>query len=269
MLREPAVAGQFYSNDPAELRQTLSAFCPGKVTKSVVTGLMVPHAGYIYSGAIAGQVYDRAVMPDRVILLGPNHHGTGHAGAVYTSGRWRTPLGLIEIDASLAAALLAATPCLKSDTTAHRFEHSLEVQVPFIQYLNPNASLVPICLGYQPLEALLEIAEAIARVVRATPEPILLIASTDMTHFESAENAAKKDHLALEYVKALDAEGLFRTVVEQRISMCGFIPTVVLLKVSELLGATQSEIILYGNSGDVTRDFSNVVAYAGALVGTA
>lgn len=267
MRRSPAVAGQFYPGDPVILKQMLDEFCQDDAPGAAVTGVMVPHAGYVYSGAIAGRVYGRVTMPDRVILLGPNHHGLGHPAAVYATGCWSTPLGDIAIDEKLARELLEATPLLQADTLAHQMEHSLEVQVPFIQYRNPEASLVPICLGHLRLQDLLDLGTAIASVVRQSKEPTLLIASTDMTHFESADSAARKDRLALDRVAALDAEGLYEIVSEQRISMCGFMPTVVLLKAAEALGVGQSEIVIYGNSGDVTHDYSDVVAYAGAVVG--
>ncbi len=266
MQRDPAVSGQFYPEETTSLLEMLSSFCPRQGGDESVLGLMVPHAGYIYSGAIAGRVYDRILIPDRVILIGPNHHGVGESGAVYATGSWMTPLGQIRIDEPLAQSLLDATPLLQSDTVAHQLEHSLEVQVPFIQYLNPRATLVPICLGQLQLSSLFKIATAIASVIQKSPEPILLIASTDMTHFESAESAALQDRMALDCVENLDAERLFKTVVQKRISMCGFMPTVVLLKTAELLGASEGKIIAYGNSGDVTDDYNNVVAYAGALI---
>lgn len=268
MNREPAVAGQFYPGKIDTLSDMLNKFCPQNIEREVAPGIMVPHAGYVYSGAIAGQVYDRVEIPDQIILLGPNHHGDGHHGAVYPGGSWTTPLGDIQINESLAKTLVESSPSLEFDTTAHKREHSLEVQVPFIQYLNRQAQLVPICLGYQPLEYLLEISKSIAEVVKNSSDSILIIASTDMTHFESADSALIKDRLALDCVETLDAEGLFRIVVEERISMCGFIPTVVLLKVASLLGALQSEIVVYGNSGDVTQNYSDVVAYAGAIIGS-
>ena len=266
MQREPAVAGQFYPGNIDILTTMLMEFCPQSVPKAAVPGIMVPHAGFIYSGAIAGQVYDRVEIPDRIILLGPNHHGIGHQAAVYATGSWLTPLGEISIDERLATTLLDASPELQADTTAHRLEHSLEVQVPFIQYLNKQATLVPICLGHQPLDHLLAIGETVATVVQNSSEPILIIASTDMTHFESAKSASRKDRMALDCVETLDAEGLFKTVVGQQISMCGFMPTIVMLRATALLGASQGEIVVYGNSGDVTHDYSDVVAYAGALV---
>ena len=267
MQREPAVAGQFYPDNIVALTKMLEDFCPQNAQKEVAPGIMVPHAGYVFSGAIAGQVYSRVEIPDQVILLGPNHHGVGHPGAVYATGSWKTPLGEIAINEALALSLIEESSVLQADSTAHKFEHSLEVQVPFIQYLNPNATLVPICLGHQQLKQLVSIGESIAKVVKNSPDPILLIASTDMTHFESAESALYKDRLALDCVETLDAEGLFRTVVEQRISMCGFLPTVVLLTAAKMLGALQGEIVVYGNSGDVTQDYNDVVAYAGAVIG--
>lgn len=268
MRRESAVAGQFYPGSVSALTEMLDRFCPQNRPKKAVPGIMVPHAGYVYSGAIAGQVFEQTEIPDRVILLGPNHHGVGHSGAVYPEGTWATPLGDISIDEDLAKLIVDSSPSLEFDTAAHRLEHSLEVQVPFIQYLNHHAKLVPVCLGYQPLEHLLEIGESIANVIKKYSASILIVASTDMTHFESADNALIKDRLALDCVETLDAEGLFRIVVEERISMCGFIPTVVMLRAAALLGAVQGDIVVYGNSGDVTQDYNDVVAYAGAVVGS-
>ena len=266
MIRSPAVAGQFYPEQKNRLLAMLQSFCHDNDSKLDVPGIVSPHAGYIYSGAVAGQVFSKVTIPDKVIVLGPNHHGHGPAGAVYREGSWNTPLGKIDIDKPLADAILANCSYFTADTIAHRSEHSLEVQIPFIQYLNPAATIVPICLGNLPLPALIESGESLAEVIAAREEPILMIASSDMTHFESAADAKKKDYLALNQVEKLDAEGLYRTVRDNRISMCGVIPTVVMLAALRKLGASNGDIVAYATSGDVTGDQSDVVGYAGVIV---
>jgi len=266
MDRHPAVAGQFYPDRPEKLRQTLKQLVPeGGVPKKAMA-IMVPHAGYIYSGAIAGETFARVNVPSRVIVLGPNHHGAGHPAAIYPSGNWLMPLGPVAVDAELASLLLQNCPGLQADESAHRFEHSLEVQVPFIQHLNPQAAIVPICLGHLGLEDLLAMGRDLGRVLARFGQEVLLVASSDMTHYEPGEVAKEKDRRALDRVLALDPEGLYRTVREGRISMCGFIPTVMMLAAVAEMGATSANLVRYGNSGDVTGDQAEVVGYAGVLV---
>lgn len=266
MNRAPAVAGQFYPGNRDDLENKLHRFCQSDQQPLPVRGVISPHAGYMYSGAIAGRLFSKIVVPDRVVLLGPNHHGIGDDGALYNMGDWETPLGEIIVDRELSDEILASCRYFSADATAHRHEHSLEVQVPFIQYCNPAAKLVPICIGHMPLEALLESGEALADVISTHDEPILLIASSDMTHFESAESARMKDNMALAHVEKLDPEGLYRTVREHRISMCGVLPSVVMLAAARKLGARKGEIVAYGTSGDVTGDNRDVVGYASVIV---
>jgi AmmeMemoRadiSam system protein B len=227
---------------------------------------MVPHAGYVYSGAIAGETFARVQIPSRIVIIGPNHHGVGHPAAVFPAGSWLTPLGEAAVDGELADLLLAECPGLSADPSAHRFEHSLEVQVPFIQILNPQAAIVPICLGHLCLEDLLAIGKALGKVLTRFGQNVLLVASTDMTHYEPGDIARGKDRLALDRVLAIDPEGLYRTVCERRISMCGFMPTVMMLAAATELGATTARLVRYGNSGDVTGDQTEVVGYAGVIV---
>lgn len=266
MRRSPAVAGQFYPGQKNALLAALSNYCKVSSNDTFVVGVISPHAGYIYSGSIAGKLFSEIAIPDKVILLGPNHHGAGHPGAVSTIDSWETPLGEIAIDAELSAAVLAACRHFSADEVAHRLEHSLEVQIPFIQYCNPRAKLVPICLGHLPLEVLIESGESIAEVIAACNEPVLIIASSDMTHFESAAAARQKDFLALAQVEVLDAESLYRTVRDSRISMCGVMPAVVMLAAARKLEAEKGEVIAYSTSGDVTGDNSDVVGYAAVIV---
>jgi hypothetical protein len=266
MQRSSAVDGQFYPGRPDALRQTLSEFVPHVAAPQSAIGVMVPHAGYIYSGAIAGETYGRVRIPDRIVVIGPNHRGVGHSAAVFPSGSWSTPLGEALVAGDVAQRLLVDCPGLSADTAAHRFEHSLEVQVPFLQYLNPHAAIVPICLGHLSLVDLLAMGKALGGSLARLGQEVLLVASSDMTHYESAEAARSKDRLALDRVLALDPEGLYRTVCEKRISMCGFMPTVLMLAAAMELGATTASLVRYGNSGDVTGDLSEVVGYAGVVV---
>lgn len=266
MQRPFAVAGQFYPDRPDVLRQTVQELLPKVPAPQPAVGVMVPHAGYVYSGAIAGETFARVRVPPRVVILGPNHHGIGHRAAVYAAGSWFTPLGETAVDGELADLLLAECPGLGADPAAHRFEHSLEVQLPFIQVLAPRAAIVPVCLGRLSLEDLLTMGEGMGRVLSRFPGEVLLVASTDMTHYEPGDVARKKDRSALDRVLALDPEGLYRTVQDGRISMCGMIPTVLMLAAARQLGATAATLVRYGNSGEVTGDQAQVVGYAGVVV---
>ncbi len=266
MERQPAVAGQFYPVKAESLRKLLSELIPSPSSKRPALGIISPHAGYVYSGAIAGKTFARVEIPGKIVILGPNHHGFGPPAAVYPSGTWLTPLGKVGIDSRLAQDILRSCPKMTADEAAHRFEHSLEVQVPFIQALAPEATIVPICLGHVPLPDLLAMGEALGKVLSEQGRGVLMVASSDMTHYEPGEAAREKDRRALDRILALDPEGLFRTVREGEISMCGVLPVVVMLVAARQLGAARATLVHYGNSGDVTGDQSQVVGYAGVIV---
>ncbi len=265
MLRTAVVAGQFYSGNQERLLSDVEALMVSAMPEPSIA-VMSPHAGYVYSGAVAGKTFSHVKVPKQVIILGPNHHGRGHAAAVYAHGAWETPLGRVEIASSLAGRLLAECSMAADDVTAHMDEHSLEVQVPFLQYASPGLQIVPLCIGRLPLDTLLALGDGLARVISSCEEPPLIVASTDMTHYEAGEIARKKDSLALDRALALDPEGLYEVVYENKISMCGVLPTVVMLRAALALGATQAELVAYSNSGDVTGDQSSVVGYAGVRV---
>lgn len=265
MLRTAVVAGQFYSGNKERLQSDVEALMVAAIPEPSIA-LMSPHAGYLYSGAVAGKTFSHVKIPKEVIIIGPNHHGHGHAAAVYAHGAWETPLGRVEIAASLAERLLAECPMAADDYTAHLDEHSLEVQVPFLQHTSPGLQIVPLCIGRMPLDTLQALGDGLARVISSCDEAPLIVASTDMTHYESGETARQKDSLALDRVMALDPEGLYEVVYENKISMCGVLPTVVMLRAALALGATQAELVAYSNSGDVTGDQSSVVGYAGVRV---
>ena len=271
MIRPAVVAGQFYPGQKESLLKSVESLMPTSAYEKPAVALMSPHAGYIYSGGVAGQTFSSVKIPDEIIILGPNHHGRGHTAAVYVSGAWETPLGRTEIAADLARRILAECPMTAEDSVAHSFEHSLEVQLPFLQCRAPNASIVPICISRMPLETLLQLGDGLARAVSSssstpTSSTPLIVASTDMTHYEAGNVARKKDFLALEKVLSLDPKGLYDVVQENRISMCGVLPTVVMIQAALALGATNAELIAYSNSGDVTGDQSEVVGYAGVRV---
>lgn len=266
MLRQPAVAGQFYPGRADTLRRSVTELLTAAEPPQPAFGVLSPHAGYLYSGRIAGETFARTVVPDRVVILGPNHRGTPPLAALYPDGAWQTPLATTDIDEDLATRILASCPNVTVDTEAHRREHSLEVQLPFIQMRNPAARIVPLCLSFTRLEPLLELGTALGNLLAALGEPVLLVASSDMTHYEPGSIANVKDHRALERVCELDAAGLYHTVLDGRISMCGVVPTVIMLAAVKAMGATTAKLVRYGNSGEVSGDQSEVVGYAGMLV---
>lgn len=266
MQRQPAVAGQFYPGSERTLRTALSQLIPEHASPKPVKGIISPHAGYVYSGAIAGQVFSKITIPDTVLIIGPNHHGTGAAAALYPDGEWLTPLGATSINSRLNELLLRYTPYIQSDTVAHQLEHSLEVQLPFIQYLRPDVTISAICLGHGDYAPLHDIGAGIAAAIREYGGEVLIVASSDMTHYESADSARQKDQQALERVLALDGKGLLEVCHIQGITMCGVVPATVMLEAALKLGAHQAEVVAYGNSGDVTGDNHQVVGYAAVTV---
>lgn len=268
MIRPPAVAGRFYPGDRRELSRQLEALLdvPGAV-KSAAIGCMVPHAGYMYSGGIAGQVYARLALPQRMLLIGPRHYPRGAALAINSRGAWKTPLGNVTVDTELATQLCRACPDLREDDLAHRDEHALEVQLPFLQRLAGEFRFVPIALGPVPYPALEALGRAAAEVVRARNEPVLLVASSDMNHYEDERTTREKDRRALEPLLRLDPRGLYDAVRRENISMCGYGAAVAMLVAAKELGATRAELVGYATSGDVSGDRDAVVGYAGVIVG--
>jgi AmmeMemoRadiSam system protein B len=227
---------------------------------------VVPHAGYVYSGPVAGAVFGRLIIPETVVLLGPNHTGLGASISVWASGAWRTPLGEVEVDEAFAAALLERFPPAAANESAHLREHALEVQLPFLQVLRPGLRIVPIVLAVDTLAPLVSLGETLAELAASHPRPLLVLASTDMTHFQPQRVAELQDKLALERVLALDAEGLWQVVLENDISMCGYMPTAAVLVYARARGATSGELVRYETSGDRTGDRGSVVGYAGVII---
>jgi AmmeMemoRadiSam system protein B len=265
-VRHPAVAGRFYPARPEVLMRDVQSYLAAAGDKIEGAGCVVPHAGYMYSGHVAGAVYARLALPERFIILCPNHTGMGRPLAIMSEGAWDTPLGQAEIDHELALELRDTCPLISEDANAHRAEHALEVQLPFLQALRKKFRFVPIAVGVGSFEPLAELGEAMARVVAAHADKILIIASSDMNHYESDAVTRVKDRKAIEPILKLDAKALFDVVVNEDISMCGYGPAVAMLTAARRLGAESAELIKYATSGDVSGDRDAVVGYAGVIV---
>jgi AmmeMemoRadiSam system protein B len=272
MQRSPAVAGMFYEATPERLRKQVAdcfAQAPRAGTKEPFLGAIVPHAGLMYSGHVAAALYERVEIPNRMIILSPNHTGLGRGAAINRDGAWSTPLGVVQVDEELARELCDRTSELVNDTVAHAREHSLEVQLPFIQTIAPDARFVPICLKTPRYELCVTIGEAIAEVVarhRAAGEPIPIIASSDMNHYETQTATLEKDQKAIDAILALDPRRLWETVMGEDISMCGIIPATTMLVAANALGASRAELVRHATSGDINHDYSSVVGYASLII---
>jgi MEMO1 family protein len=268
MIRFPAVAGRFYPNNPTRLRSDLDAFLSRSPEEKKIRAIacLVPHAGYVYSGSVAGEVYSRLEIPRRVILIGPRHYPQGAPLAILSDGAWQTPLGMAPIDHLLAEKIVHAFPELREDALAHSKEHSLEVQLPFLQQLTPSFAFVPIVIGPAQYDTLERLGHALATVIAAGNESTLLVASSDMNHYESEAVTRVKDGKAIERILALDPRKLFDTVRDEKISMCGYAAAVAVLAAAKELGATRAELLRYATSGDVNGDAQEVVGYAGMVI---
>ena len=275
-IRRPNVASQFYEGNAEALRaQITSCFLhqlgPKKLPQTNfhshprnIVGLICPHAGYVYSGPVAAHAfYELAVdgKPDTVVLLGPNHTGYGSALALMREGIWRTPLGDVEVDTTLADSILHETSIVDVDETAHKYEHSLEVQLPFLQFLYGNTfKIVPICYLMQDYDSAVEVGRALVEALDATNT--VVIASSDMTHYEPAKAAAAKDQSALKAVTDMDAKRFFEIVENQYITACGYGPITSLITYANGVNAKEAKLLSYHNSGDITGDHSSVAGYA-------
>ena len=269
-VRPPAVAGRFYPAKPATLNRDLESYLgsaapeiPKRVDNAL--GCVVPHAGFMYSGHVAGAVYRKLSRRPRYIIIGPNHFGRGAPLAIMSSGAWATPLGEVPVDHALASALRAAFPMLSDDPAAHAEEHSLEVQLPFLQHEVKDFRFVPVLVGVRGYEALELLGHCVAEVAGAASNEVMIIASSDMNHYESDSITRMKDGKAIERILALDPQGLHDVVRQEKISMCGCGPTVALLIALKQLGARRAELVKYATSGDVSGDRNAVVGYAGII----
>jgi MEMO1 family protein len=267
-VRHPAVAGRFYPREQDSLREEVRTYLSQTPKPQPVRalGCIVPHAGYMYSGPVAGAVFASLQIPQLCLVLCPNHTGMGRALAIVSEGVWETPLGDVPIDGAFAAALKQRCPLLNEDSAAHRSEHAAEVELPFLQTRQPHLTFVPIALGTGRFEILEQLGDAIADVIAGQSSPVLIVASSDMNHYESDAITRVKDQSAIEPILRLDARALYDVVTQQSISMCGFGPAVAMLTAAKKLGATSAELVKYATSGDVSGDRDLVVGYAGVIV---
>ncbi|MBI4335301.1 MAG: AmmeMemoRadiSam system protein B [Candidatus Omnitrophica bacterium] len=266
MKRNPAVAGQFYPLRAAAIEKQVFGFI-GKLTRRVkAVGIVSPHAGYIYSGPVAGSVYAAIELKPTYIIIGPNHTGKGRPYSIMSEGEWVMPQGEVEIDTDLAKSLLRNSEFLEEDFLAHAYEHSIEVQLPFLQYFKQPFKFVPIIISRAEGHIYQAIGREISKAVKDSKKDVLIIASSDMTHYEAHENAKSKDYKAIEAILKLDEDDLIKRVEEFDISMCGYAPVSVMLAAAKSLGAKSAELVKYRTSAETSGDYSSVVGYAGIVV---
>lgn len=265
VIREPSVAGTFYPENAEVLRAYLEDHLSSSNHSFLAKAVVVPHAGYVYSGEVASQVFSRIKIPSKIFIMGPNHQGIGPSFALASPGKWETPFGPAAIDQDLIHQLAASHPALKISALAHQNEHSLEVEIPMIQYLNSGISLCPLIVGTLNLEEAREVALRVADVLAGLPELPLIIISSDMNHYEEDRRTRVKDGYALRAIEFLDAEGLVAAVKTHRISMCGFVPVYMLLCMASKLGIQRASLVDYRTSGEVNGNYDQVVGYAGFI----
>jgi len=275
--RKPCVADAFYAGNKAELTSQISEcfthrFGPGSIPtpelhgQHSIFGIVSPHAGYLYSGPVAANGYSRLAAdgpPDVFVILGPNHTGQGSGLSMQTEGAWETPMGLAVIDSDLAKKIQTANGLIDVDEEAHRNEHSIEVQLPFIQFMFKDARFVPICMMIQDLKTSREIAKTI--VEQATGRNAVIIASSDFTHYEPQEAATKKDKKAIDAILKLDDEALNELGEENRVTLCGYGPITTLIAAAKIRGNVRAELLAHRTSGDITGDNSAVVGYSSLI----
>jgi AmmeMemoRadiSam system protein B len=276
-VRRPTVAGAFYPAQPDRLRKLIeSCFLhergPGRMPSETscnrdIAMVVCPHAGYVYSGPAASHSYlalAEQKPPETVIVLGPNHTGWGSPVSIMGEGSWETPLGRVKLDKEMARTIFEESGVIDYDDTAFIREHSIEVQVPFLQYIYKDFRLVPICMGYQDLETSVNVGKALFEASKE--KSTVIIASTDLTHQESQQSANRKDHMIIEAILEMDEEKLQRVVRDNRLTTCGYGPVSASLVASKLSGAKQAQLLSYYTSGDIIGDYSGVVGYASVKV---
>lgn len=266
MVRESVVSGQFYPAGKEKLTTLISSLRPKESAKISAKAIIIPHAGYIYSGRVAVVTVSRVLARKQVIILGTNHTGHGSDFALWAKGGWKTPLGEIEIAEDLAKLIIEKGDYIKEEYLAHKFEHSIEVELPIISYFFNAYSFIPIACQVSDVSTYQNVAAQIYEGIKSIKEDVILVASTDMTHYEPDATARKKDREALEYIINLDEEGLVRKVTKDNISMCGVAPVAILINLVKRLGARKAQVALYQTSGDVSGDYSSVVGYAGVII---
>jgi AmmeMemoRadiSam system protein B len=266
MAREAVVAGQFYPASAQELKKQMDAMIDKTAYKEKAIGVISPHAGYMYSGYVAGAVFSAVEITDTVVIIGPNHTGYGATFSLYKKGVWLTPLGEIEVDSKLSANILDSCNLIKKDEAAHTHEHSIEVQLPFMQYLKKEFKIVPIVVASSSLTAYRDIAKCLAETIKDYAKKVLIVASSDMTHYQPQNIAKEKDNMAIEAILKLDEALLLERVERYNIRMCGYVPAIIMIAAAKLLGVSAAKLIKYQTSGDVSGDYNSVVGYAGVVV---
>lgn len=267
-LRKPAVAGQFYPSSKQGLKNQIETLINKDAKKEDIIACVLPHAGYKYSGRVAAETVSQINIKDKIILLGPNHTGYGAQFSIMTSGIWQTPLGEVKIDSHLTEQLLTHSKYLEADELAHTYEHSIEVELPFLQYFKNDFEIAPLVILSEDIGILKEIGREIANSINLSgiKSSVMLIASSDMTHYESQEQAQKKDQTAIKAILELNEDKLMQTIQRLNISMCGYAPVIVMLSCAKLLGASQARLVKYQTSGDITGERDSVVGYAGIII---
>lgn len=267
MIRKPCVAGQFYPGGGMALEKAVQGFLlPEGGRKEKALAVIVPHAGYMYSGHVAGAVYSSVEIPDHIVLIGPNHTGLGERAAVMDSGSWETPIGSVNINQGLAGLMLENCKLFSKDGVAHMREHSLEVQLPFLYHLNKNISIVPITVMHWEFRECSIMGKAVAKALSEFKKDALIVVSSDMNHYESDSVTRKKDKLAIDKALALDAKGLLDITSDKDITMCGVIPAAIGIAAAKELKATNARLVKYATSGDTSNDYEQVVGYAGIIM---
>lgn len=266
MRRSPAVAGQFYHSSASKLSQQVEQYINRKLQKEKAIAIVVPHAGLIYSGPVAGAVYSSIEFPKTFIFIGPNHTGLGERISIMESGEWEIPTGVFQIDEKISYRIAMNVPLVAKDIKAHLFEHSLEVQLPFIAYFSKETKIVPIVILSASIQECKMLGEGIAKAVSDVGYSVTVAASSDMSHYVPHQVAKEKDKKAIDRILSLDPEGLYEIVTKERISMCGYIPATAVLFAAKALGAKSAKLISYSTSGEVSGDYEHVVGYVGIVL---
>lgn len=265
-IRQTAVAGAFYPMVEHQLTQQLKNLITEEEERHDLLACIAPHAGYVYSGGVAGKLFGHLDLPQRIIILGPNHTGSGAEVAVAPHRQWSTPLGAETVDRDLAERVVTAFPAAELDDRAHRREHSIEVQLPFMHQRRPDMEILPICIKHLSLEDSIRFGESLAGIIAEIGEPIGIVASSDMSHYQRDDVARRLDRMAIDAALERDPVSLYDIVHREGITMCGVVPATVALAAANRLGATGAHLVAYATSGDTSGDYSAVVGYAGVCV---
>lgn len=266
IIREPVVAGQFYPGSKEALEKVLSSLIDKKQGRENVIAAMSPHAGYVYSGAVAGEVFSKLIPKELFIIIGPNHTGMGEAFSIFAEGVWQTPLGSVEVDTEFANYIIGHSKVFKADVIAHAYEHSIEVQLPFLQYIMSDFRILPLCISSLSVADLKKAAQELVGAAKELKRDVTLIASSDMTHYEPHDIAKSKDMQALSAILNMNEDELMEKIKHMNISMCGVAPVVMILNAAKAMGAREAKLIDYKTSGDTSGDYSSVVGYGGVII---